>query len=190
MHAGDTLQDVIAPSQGQSGRQRTKGRSGIPKEQFGVFDRKSPAAPIDGPMFTTQGVDADATRAGQEIRIAGLTLTGVGEWHAFNHDQMPTVNNVGIRFTADGEPTLYHPGDAYDGEAGEVDLLAVPVNAPWTAVRDSIGFVRRVAPTRIVPIHDGLLAPPGRALYLHHIGTFGGAEVLDLAGRGAVGVDA
>lgn len=163
--------------------------------RFADLARANPQArvladPQSTALLTAQGVDADATRAGQEIRIAGLTLTGVGEWHAFNHDQMPTVNNVGIRFTADGEPTLYHPGDAYDGEAGEVDLLAVPVNAPWTAVRDSIGFVRRVAPTRIVPIHDGLLAPPGRALYLHHIGTFGGAEVLDLAGRGAVGVDA
>ena len=54
------------------------------------------ADPQSTALLTAQGFDADATRAGQEIRIAGLTLTGVGEWHAFNHDQMPTLSLIHI----------------------------------------------------------------------------------------------
>ncbi len=69
-----------------------------------------------------------------------------------------------------------------------IDILAVPINAPWTAVRDSIDFVRRIAPRSIVPIHDGLLSPAGRGLYLQHIGTHGGDDLTihDLAGQGSV----
>ena len=44
----------------------------------------------------------------------------------------------------------------------------------------------RLAPASIIPIHDALLSPPGRAMYLDHICRFGGDDltVHDLAGRG------
>lgn len=138
--------------------------------------------PQTAQLLAGHGIEATANAAGRDIGVGGLTLTGVGQWHAFNHEFMATVANVGVAFRADGEPTFYHPGDAYDGEPGPVDILAVPLNAPWTPVRDTITFVRRLAPRRIVPIHDALLAPAGRALYLTHVGGNGGAEVADLAG--------
>lgn len=117
-----------------------------------------------------------------------VTLTGVGERHADNHPYVPRVGNTGVVVRAEGEPVLYHPGDALDGEPGEVDLLAVPVSAPWGKVAEAIAFVRRLAPARgIIPVHDGLLNERGRAMYLKHIGDFGsdgGVEVLDLRGAG------
>ncbi len=138
--------------------------------------------PQTAQLLAGHGIEATANAAGLQTAIGGLTLTGVGHWHAFNHEFMPTVANVGVVVRAEGEPTLFHPGDAYDVEPGVIDLLAVPLNAPWTPVRDTISFVRRLAPRRIVPIHDALLAPAGRALYLTHVGGHGGAEVADLAG--------
>ena len=64
----------------------------------------------------------------------------------------------------------------------------MPVNAPWCAVKETIAFVRRIAPRQgIIPIHDALLKPPARAMYLKHIGDFGldgGVTVTDLAGAG------
>jgi L-ascorbate metabolism protein UlaG (beta-lactamase superfamily) len=88
---------------------------------------------------------------------------------------------------AEGEPTVFHPGDALDAEPGAVDVLCVPVNAPWAKVSETIGFVRRIAPGHIVPIHDGLLNDRGRNLYLGQVaehGADGGVEVLDLRDRG------
>jgi L-ascorbate metabolism protein UlaG (beta-lactamase superfamily) len=107
--------------------------------------------------------------------------------HAVNHPGVPRCANVGVVLAAEGEPTLYHPGDAYDGEPGDVDILAMPINAPWAKVSESIAAVRRIAPQGLVPIHDALLSPTGRALYLDHITRFGGDDlaVHDLAGRGA-----
>ena len=128
--------------------------------------------------------------AGQTVQLGegGVRLTGVGERHAENHPYVPRVGNTGVLVRAEGEPVLYHPGDALDGEPGEVDLLCVPVSAPWGKVAEAIAFVRRIEPRRgVVPIHDGLLNERGRTMYLHHIGSFGadgGVEVLDLRGAG------
>ena len=122
------------------------------------------------------------------IQVGDVSLSAHGNEHAFNHSRVPQVANVGVRVSAAGEPVLFHPGDAYDAAPGMIDILAVPINAPWTAVRDSIDFVRRIAPRSIVPIHDGLLSPAGRGLYLQHIGTHGGYDLTihDLAGQGSV----
>ena len=122
------------------------------------------------------------------IQVGDVSLSAHGNEHAFNHSRVPQVANVGVRVSAAGEPVLFHPGDAYDAAPGMIDILAVPINAPWTAVRDSIDVVRRIAPRSIVPIHDGLLSPAGRGLYLQHIGTHGGDDLTihDLAGQGSV----
>jgi L-ascorbate metabolism protein UlaG (beta-lactamase superfamily) len=55
---------------------------------------------------------------------------------------------------------LLNPGDSFDGRLAEfkgVPVLALPVTAPWTTELDSAGFADRVAPTRVVPVHDGYL---------------------------------
>lgn len=122
--------------------------------------------------------------------VGPVTLTAVGDKHAFNHDWAPVVDNSGVVLRAEGEPTLFHPGDAYDADPGPVDILACPINAPWTAVRDTIAFVRRIGPSRFVPIHDALLSEAGRAMYIGHVANFGGdgIQAADLAGRGPTNI--
>ena len=95
---------------------------------------------------------------------------------------MPQVGNVGLVIRA-GSGTLFHPGDAYDTRPDAVDVLAVPLNAPWCAIRDTIDFVRAVDPAVAFPIHDGLLNDEGRKMYLHHVDMAGpdGCTVVDLS---------
>jgi L-ascorbate metabolism protein UlaG (beta-lactamase superfamily) len=114
---------------------------------------------------------------GDEHRAGSATIRAVGRLHAVNHDGVPRCTNVGVVLRAEAEPTLYHPGDAYDGQPGEVDVLAVPINAPWCKVAESIAFVRRVAPRQIIPIHDALLSEAGHRLYLGHIEGYGGDDL-------------
>jgi L-ascorbate metabolism protein UlaG (beta-lactamase superfamily) len=146
------------------------------------------ADPQTAAILRERDLDVHVLAAGEDFAVGDVTVSPRGAEHAFNHAWMPGVTNVGVRLSADGEPVLFHPGDAYDADPGAVDVLAVPVNAPWTAVRDTIDFVRRVAPSAVVPIHDGLLSQQGRGLYLMHVGRFGGDDLTlhDLAGRGAV----
>lgn len=125
--------------------------------------------------------------SGTDISLGTLTIAPVGQRHAFIHDFVPRIDNVGLVLRAPGEPSVFHPGDALDAEPGQVDVLLVPVSAPWARVGDTVSFVRRIEPSRVVPIHDGLLNDTGRTMYLGHIGQFGregGVEVMDLRGAG------
>lgn len=125
---------------------------------------------------------------GEPLRLGPLQVSAVGDRHAVIHDYVPRIDNRGLVLRAEGRPSLFHPGDALDADPGDVDLLCVPVNAPWAAVRDTVEFVRRVAPRQgVVPIHDGLLNETGRAMYLGHVaahGAEGGVAVHDLRGVG------
>lgn len=120
--------------------------------------------------------------------VGDLTITPVGEIHALIHDDIPRVSNVGVRLSAAGEPTFFHPGDALDAEPGAVDVLAFPLNAPWQRSREMTGFLRRLGIERAVPVHDSLLAPHGRELYLGQAERLGSPDttIVDLLGRGAV----
>jgi L-ascorbate metabolism protein UlaG (beta-lactamase superfamily) len=132
------------------------------------------------------GIDAQPLHPGDEVDLRGLTVTGQGGRHAVIHADIPRIGNVGMLLTADGERTLFHPGDAYEYTPQGVDVLAVPVNAPWCAFKETADFTRAVAPRVAVPVHDGLLNETGRALYLRQLGSLGGAELKDLRGQGAV----
>ncbi|MDN5775320.1 MAG: MBL fold metallo-hydrolase [Humibacillus sp.] len=125
-----------------------------------------------------EGLAAVPTAEGEPFSIGDLAVSPVGVLHAFNHEAMPQIPNVGFVFRAEGEPTLFHPGDAYDAEPGEVDVLAHPLNAPWAASRDSIAFVARIAPKAVIPIHDALLSEAGRRMYAMHIEKFSGVDGL------------
>lgn len=139
----------------------------------------NPAASVHTDPKTAQslreaGLDAVPTTEGEPFEIGDITVSPVGVLHAFNHEAMPQLPNVGFVLRAEEEPTLYHPGDAYDAEPGEVDVLAHPLNAPWAASRDSIAFVARIAPRAVIPVHDALLSATGREMYAMHIEKFSG----------------
>lgn len=141
-----------------------------------------------GSIEVLSGLGLDAEVRGEQTRVGGVTLTAVGEVHALIHEDIPRIPNVGVVLRALGEPSLYHPGDSLDGDPGDVDVVAFPLNAPWQASRDMAGFLRRLNPPQAVPIHDALLSDEGRRLYLGQADRLGGASTVihDLAARGAV----
>lgn len=126
------------------------------------------------------------------VDLAGISVRAVGAEHAVIHPYIERIGNLGVVLTTDDGPTLFHPGDALDAEPGPVDLLCVPVNAPWAKVSETVEFVRRIGPARgVIPIHDGLLVNAGRDIYLRHIAGFGadgGVELHDLRGAGTTAV--
>jgi len=136
------------------------------------------ADPLTAERLRAEGLAAVPSRQGEDFAVGDVTVTPVGELHAFNHPDMPRIPNIGVVLRADGEPSLFHPGDAYDGAPGDVDVLAHPLNAPWAASRDSIAFVARIAPKVFIPIHDALLSDVGHRMYSGHIEQFSGVDGL------------
>ena len=54
-----------------------------------------------------------------------------------------------------------HPGDALFVPDEPVDVLATPAAAPWMKISEAVDYLRAVAPTRAVPIHQGDRRPGG-----------------------------
>lgn len=134
-------------------------------------------------LLSDKGIQATPLSGGTEHRVGAATVTGVGDLHALIHDDIPRIHNTGMRISADGEPTFFHPGDALDAEPEGVDVLAFPLHAPWARSRDMTGFLRRLAAPHAIPVHDGLLNEAGRRLYLTQAGNLGSAQtrIHDLA---------
>lgn len=134
-------------------------------------------------VVTEAGGAARVLAVGDVVEIGPFEVEVVGGQHAVIHADVPRIGNVGLLVRAGGT-TLFHPGDAYDTAPDGVDVLAVPLNAPWAAVKETVEFVRAVAPSVAVPIHDGLLRPERRETYLGHVRRLGGADVVDIATEG------
>ncbi|RNI17894.1 MBL fold metallo-hydrolase [Flexivirga caeni] len=166
-------------------------------DRFEALRERNPRAavhadPQSAEMLRAREVPATETVAGRTFAFGDLEITPAGVHHAVITEYVPRIANVGLYLSAPGEPSVFHPGDALDAEVpGDVDLLAVPVNAPWCAVKETVAFVRRIEPTAVLPIHDALVTEAGRGLYLQHIRDFGragGIPVRDIRGAGAVAV--
>jgi L-ascorbate metabolism protein UlaG (beta-lactamase superfamily) len=132
------------------------------------------------------GIDARPLHVAAEIAIGAVTVTGVGGIHAEIDPAIPRIGNVGVLLSSNGEPTFFHPGDSYEATPEGVDVLGVPLNAPWAKLSETVRFARAVGAGRMFPIHDALLVPGGRGLYVNQLRNLApDSELHDLAGAGA-----
>jgi L-ascorbate metabolism protein UlaG (beta-lactamase superfamily) len=141
------------------------------------------AEPQAAVVMAEVGLAPEHTVSGEALTFGPVQVTPVGEKHALINEALPRIGNLGLVLRSEGEPSLFHPGDAYDGEPGQIDILALPLNAPWTASRDTVAFAQRISPRFCVPIHDALLSAIGRSLYLSQVQSFGpqGMKMRDLS---------
>jgi L-ascorbate metabolism protein UlaG (beta-lactamase superfamily) len=137
----------------------------------------------DAPVFTIDAVAAkireDAPEVAERVTVvapgeefdAGLPVRAVGELHAVIHPEMPRFFNSGYVLTA-GDAKVYHPGDALTGPEEQVDLLCVPVSAPWLKASEAIEFARAVKAPRNLAIHDRIYSEAGLGIVDGHMNTF------------------
>lgn len=146
----------------------------------------SPGADLLAEPETVDALELDTGTpfpSGGSRVLGDLTVAAVGGQHARNHDLVPMIGNVGLLIREQAGPTLFHPGDSYADAPAGVDVLAFPLNAPWTRLSETLDFVRAVSAPVQIPIHDALLSGVGRSMYLMHVGNFGpaGSELRDLS---------
>lgn len=104
---------------------------------------------------------------GQELD-AGLPIRSVGELHAVIHPDFPRFHNSGYVVTC-GAQKLYHPGDALTPPGEPVDVLCVPVSAPWLKASEAIDFARLVGAPRNLAIHDRVYSEAGLGIIDGHM---------------------
>ena len=118
------------------------------------------AANPEAKVFTVQAVadqlagkNVQVVKAGDTVKVGPFELTFYGRDHALVHASIPKVDNVGVMVNK----TFYYPGDSFttpDGAA--VDVLAVPVSAPWLKTGESMDFLAAIKPRIAFPTHNGL----------------------------------
>jgi L-ascorbate metabolism protein UlaG (beta-lactamase superfamily) len=115
-----------------------------------------------------------AHRDGDRTDLRGATLVGVGATHAEILPTLPRVANVGVRVEGADGVTLFHPGDSYEHAPAGVDVLALPLSAPWAKVSETVAFARRVAPRVAFPVHDRTISELAQGMYLGHVENHAG----------------
>jgi len=103
---------------------------------------------------------------GDTLTINDLRIEIVGGQHALIHDRIPRVGNVGFILREESGPNLFHPGDAYTTAPSGIDILALPLTAPWARVGMTADFANAVRPRKIIPIHDSIVSEAGRPIYM------------------------
>jgi L-ascorbate metabolism protein UlaG (beta-lactamase superfamily) len=131
----------------------------------------------DAPVFTIEAVAAKireevpaaaerltVVAPGEEFAVGALPVRAVGEQHAVIHPELPRFDNSGYLLLA-GDQKLFHPGDALDGPGEQVDVLFLPVSAPWARSSELIDFARAVGAPRSVAIHDRIYSAAGASIF-------------------------
>jgi L-ascorbate metabolism protein UlaG (beta-lactamase superfamily) len=112
-------------------------------------------------QLSEAGTAVTEVRPGDVLDVGTRVQVSGGE-HAVIHADIPTVPNV--CYLVGGR--LYHPGDSLVPPAEPVEVLAVPVAAPWMAAKEGVDFLRAVAPARALPIHEQVLSSTAMAYRL------------------------
>jgi L-ascorbate metabolism protein UlaG (beta-lactamase superfamily) len=134
-----------------------------------------------GPIYTIEAVRAAIAESDNEVaeRVqvvtpgqqldAGLPVSVVGELHAVIHEDLPRFHNSGYLVDVGGT-RVFHPGDAFTVPDEPVDVLLLPVHAPWSKISEVIDFARAVGAHRSVAVHDGLLNDSGLNVVGNNLG--------------------
>jgi L-ascorbate metabolism protein UlaG (beta-lactamase superfamily) len=101
-----------------------------------------------------------AVKVGTTIEAGPFTLEFLGGEHAIIHADYPVIPNLGVLI--DG--SIYYPGDSFALPDRPIDILALPVSAPWLKLSESIDFLRAVNPRLAFPTHDAILSATGKQL--------------------------
>jgi L-ascorbate metabolism protein UlaG (beta-lactamase superfamily) len=135
----------------------------------------------DAAVFTIDAVAAkirdDAPDVAERVTVVepgdsfdpGIPAVSVGELHAVIHPDLPRYYNSGYVFTL-GDTRVYHPGDALTVPEQPVDVLCVPVCAPWMRAAEGVDFARAVGAPRNLAIHDRIYSEAGLRIVDGHFG--------------------
>lgn len=103
---------------------------------------------------------AKTVAVGDIVSVGPFTLQFFGGKHATIHPSMPLVANLGVMINN----LVYYPGDSFTLPGKPVDVLALPVGAPWLKISDVMDYLTTVKPRLAFPTHDAVLSEVGKML--------------------------
>lgn len=105
-----------------------------------------------GRLLTEAGIAFTLVEEGESTEVSGIRIYGFGNTHAEIYNEYGQVQNTGYMID-----TLCYPGDAFHYPDREVDILALPVTAPWLTIKEAIDYAKNIQPRIVFPVHDGFI---------------------------------
>ena len=106
-----------------------------------------------GALLEKEGIAYSVVEDGESSTENGVLIEALGKEHAIIHSSIPVIQNTGY-FIAN---RLFHPGDAFTNPGKPVEVLALPVAAPWLKISEAIDYAAELKPKICFPIHDANL---------------------------------
>ena len=134
-----------------------------------IFEKNSATVVIAHPDVVTKlnEFKTEAVNANNELTIGGFNLEFFGGQHAIIANDWPIFANLGVMINNQ----LYYPGDSFTIPNQPVEILALPIAAPWLKISESIEFLQAVKPKLTFPTHDAILSDIGKAIVDRMIST-------------------
>ena len=110
-----------------------------------------------GAMLDKEGITCVFVENGEHFSLKGVLIEGIGKDHAIMHSSIPPIKNVGYCIAN----RFFYPGDALTNPGKPVEILALPVAAPWSKLPEVIDYALSVKPKICFPAHDAILKAPG-----------------------------
>ena len=122
--------------------------------------KNNPAIPVItnaavGALLKKEGIEHVLVRDGNKSEVNGVMIEGCGKNHAVIYDTYGQVENTGFYI---GE-RLYFPGDAFHNPKKSIDVLALPVYAPWMRISEAIEYAKEIKPSAVFNMHDAPIKP-------------------------------
>ena len=106
-----------------------------------------------GELLKNEGIPYELLEHGQTASVSGVVIEGYGDRHAPIYPTVQDVINTGYFIAG----RFFHPGDAFYDPGKPVEILALPVSAPWLKIADALEYAQKIKPKICFPIHDGAL---------------------------------
>ncbi|MDB5167103.1 MAG: hypothetical protein JWN26_248 [Candidatus Saccharibacteria bacterium] len=127
-----------------------------------IYDKNPDSVLISLKSVTQEMPDhkSQAVTAGDVVTVGPFDLEFFGGTHAEIHPDIPLIDNLGVLINQ----KLYYPGDSFALPNKPIDVLALPVSAPWLKISETIEFLIAVKPRLVFPTHDAILSPSGKGI--------------------------
>ena len=94
---------------------------------------------------------------GAAAKVGNVSVQGFGKTHEEIHPSIPLIKNIAYFIAG----RLWFPGDSLMAPPIAIEILALPVVAPWSKTAQTVDFLEGAKPKTVFPIHDGFLKVGG-----------------------------
>lgn len=106
-----------------------------------------------GELLDTAGIAYRYLGHEEGININGVAIESFGVNHEVIHETVPIVRNTGFLIAK----RFFYPGDRLYNPHVPVEILGLPVAAPWATIGYLADYAKEINPKKVIPMHDGML---------------------------------